>query len=101
MVLLETLNLSQAIQQATASEPLTLEEEYANQESWRVSHDKLTFIVCQPVLDPSPELKHVDAAKVDSDERMVGDVNFFIYPHDDDCDESSGRLYEEIGRAHV
>jgi hypothetical protein len=36
------------MQEATASERLTLEEEYENQESWRASHDKLTFIICEP-----------------------------------------------------
>ncbi|OAP54904.1 hypothetical protein AYL99_10604 [Fonsecaea erecta] len=38
----------QEIQEATASEPLTLEEEYAMQRSWRDDGDKLTFIVCRP-----------------------------------------------------
>ncbi|PGH30553.1 hypothetical protein GX50_06686 [[Emmonsia] crescens] len=37
------------IQQATASEPLTLEEEYAMQTTWRTDADKLTFIVCLPL----------------------------------------------------
>ncbi|OIW30251.1 hypothetical protein CONLIGDRAFT_360420 [Coniochaeta ligniaria NRRL 30616] len=82
-----------AIQEATASEPLTLEEEYANQESWRTSHDKLTFIVCQPLPDPAPESKHVAGGEVDSPDRMVGDINFFIYPSDDDSEESR-HLYE-------
>lgn len=85
----------QAIQEATASEPLTLDEEYANQESWRTSHDKLTFIVCQPLPDPAPEPKHVDGGTVDSPDRMVGDINFFVYPSDkDDDDDGSKGLYE-------
>ncbi|KAB5575450.1 GNAT domain-containing protein [Coniochaeta sp. 2T2.1] len=93
-----------AIQEATASEPLTLEEEYANQESWRTSHDKLTFIVCQPLPDGGgtalSELKYVEAGDVDSEDRMVGDINFFIYPSEDDDDDdedgASGRrnLYQ-------
>ncbi|KKZ60953.1 hypothetical protein EMCG_04376 [[Emmonsia] crescens] len=37
------------IQQATASEPLTLEEEYAMQTTWRTDADKLTYIVCLPL----------------------------------------------------
>jgi RimJ/RimL family protein N-acetyltransferase len=90
---ISTLIAKQAIQEATASEPLTLEEEYANQESWRTSHDKLTFIVCQPLPDPAHELKHVDGGKVDSPDRMVGDINFFVYPSSDDSDELTD-LYE-------
>ncbi|KAB5531189.1 GNAT domain-containing protein [Coniochaeta sp. 2T2.1] len=92
-----------AIQEATASEPLTLEEEYANQESWRTSHDKLTFIACLPLPDGGtarPELKYVEAGGVDAEDRMVGDINLFIYPSDDDDEDeedgASGRrnLYQ-------
>ncbi|OHF02772.1 N-acetyltransferase [Colletotrichum orchidophilum] len=76
------------IQEATASEPLTLEEEYENQQSWRTSHDKLTFIICQPLdsSDRTTSHKTVHAGKVDASERMIGDINFFIYPYDDDDD---------------
>ncbi|KAM0252795.1 hypothetical protein ACHAQJ_007583 [Trichoderma viride] len=78
-----------AIQEATASEPMTLEEEYENQLSWRTSHDKLTFIVCEP---SSGERRNnharVYTAKVDdSTDRMRGDVNFFLYLDDDDDDD--------------
>ncbi|KAH8422006.1 putative METHIONYL-TRNA SYNTHETASE [Colletotrichum scovillei] len=77
------------IQEATASEPLTLEEEYENQQSWRTSHDKLTFIICQPLDSSSTTVttKTVQAGEVDASERMIGDINFFIYPYDDDEDE--------------
>jgi RimJ/RimL family protein N-acetyltransferase len=77
------LTLSQAMQEATASEPMTLEEEYENQASWRSSHDKLTFILCQPLKD-SPRTDLVMAGMVDSPKRMIGDINFFLYPLDDD-----------------
>merc|ERR1712093_645230 len=40
------------IQAETASEPLTLEEEYAMQRSWRTDADKLTFIACLPLSLP-------------------------------------------------
>ncbi|KAL2191824.1 hypothetical protein L209DRAFT_700289 [Thermothelomyces heterothallicus CBS 203.75] len=74
-----------AIQEATASEPLTLEEEYENQESWRASHDKLTFIVCQPLAAvEGGEGGTVQAGGPDAPERMVGDVNLFLYPYEDE-----------------
>ncbi|KAK1966620.1 N-acetyltransferase [Colletotrichum sublineola] len=72
------------IQEATASEPLTLEEEYENQQSWRTSHDKLTFIICHPLPVSSETKLEVRAGEVDTPEHMIGDINFFIYPNDDD-----------------
>ncbi|KAK3328404.1 GNAT domain-containing protein [Cercophora scortea] len=74
-----------AIQQATASERLTLAEEYDNQLSWRASHDKLTFIVCQP----SAPSTVVAAGEVDAPNKMVGDVNLFLTPYDDDNENSN------------
>ncbi|KAK3944199.1 GNAT domain-containing protein [Diplogelasinospora grovesii] len=83
-----------AIQEATASERLTLEEEYENQQSWRTAHDKLTFIVCHP-LSSTPLIfsekgsLSVLAGEVDSPDRMVGDINFFLYPYDSDGSDNS------------
>ncbi|KAL2263599.1 hypothetical protein VTK26DRAFT_6066 [Humicola hyalothermophila] len=74
-----------AIQEATASERLTLEEEYENQESWRASHDKLTFIICQP-LSAGGGATSVRAGEADAPERMVGDVNLFLYPYEGEDD---------------
>ncbi|KAL4929945.1 uncharacterized protein BDV17DRAFT_260437, partial [Aspergillus undulatus] len=71
------------IQQATASEPLTLEEEYAMQQSWRNDADKLTFIVCQPIPSNYRALANED----DSPERMIGDINLFLRVGDEDEDE--------------
>ncbi|KAK4171960.1 GNAT domain-containing protein, partial [Triangularia setosa] len=72
------------IQEATASEPLTLEEEYENQQSWRTSTDKLTFIICTP-LPSSPQFP-VTTVPDDADipSKMIGDVNLFLYPSEDD-----------------
>lgn len=56
--------LDPAMLEATASEALSLEEEYAMCEAWRDDADKLTFIV------------EVDGAP-------VGDVNLFLNDHDD------------------
>ncbi|GKT78089.1 methionyl-tRNA synthetase [Colletotrichum tofieldiae] len=76
------------IQEATASEPLTIEEEYENQQSWRTSHDKLTFIICQPLPESSDtKAETVQAGEIDASEHMIGDINFFIYPDDDDDDD--------------
>ena len=49
---------------ATASERLSLEEEYENCESWRTDERKCTFILCA-LCDSSEEV-------------MVGDVNLFL-----------------------
>ncbi|KAM7208724.1 methionyl-tRNA synthetase [Naviculisporaceae sp. PSN 640] len=81
------------IQQATASEPLTLEEEYENQQSWRASHDKMTFIVCQPLstsqqVVPADEKRTVQAGLVDTPDKMIGDINLFLSPYDEDDDDT-------------
>ncbi|RBR09032.1 uncharacterized protein FIESC28_10040 [Fusarium coffeatum] len=73
------------IQEATASEPMTLDEEYENQQSWRTSSDKLTFIVCAPTQEAP-----IKAGTADADALMRGDINFFLYPYEsDDEDESA------------
>lgn len=62
-----------------------MDEEYENQQSWRTSPDKLTFIICSPL---SEHDRHkgsivVTAKNQDKEENMKGDVNFFLYPADD------------------
>ncbi|KXJ93294.1 GNAT domain-domain-containing protein [Microdochium bolleyi] len=94
-----------AIQEATASEPLTLEEEYENQVSWRTSGDKLTFILCltenknEPSSSPSSsrlmgtaQAGVVRAGQADAPERMIGDINLFLTPWDevDTSDDDGG-----------
>ena len=72
----------QEIQQATASEPLTLQEEYDMQQSWRQDADKLTFIVCAPIRRHQRSM--VDDHD-DSPDNMLGDVNLFLRVEDDNA----------------
>ncbi|KAK0636351.1 GNAT domain-containing protein [Bombardia bombarda] len=81
-----------AIQEATASERLTLEAEYENQQSWRESHDKLTFIICHQKhqKQQKPTIAVAVAGEVDSPGRMVGDINIFLNPDDEEEEEKEG-----------
>ncbi|KAH0605112.1 uncharacterized protein H6S33_005094 [Morchella sextelata] len=72
------------IREATASERLTLIEEYEMQRKWREDADKLTFIVCLPPATPGSPVD-------DSPARMIGDVNLFLYLEDSETEvDASG-----------
>ncbi|EED15223.1 conserved hypothetical protein [Talaromyces stipitatus ATCC 10500] len=77
------------IQQATASEPLTLEEEYSMQQSWRQDADKLTFIACLPLSSSTSSSETVALSdQDDAPDRMIGDTNLFLRLDDDDDNDN-------------
>ncbi|KAF1987709.1 hypothetical protein K402DRAFT_411964 [Aulographum hederae CBS 113979] len=77
------------LRKATASELLTLDEEYSMQRSWREDTDKLTFIAClPPAFAPNASLK---AQEHDGPDRMIGDVNLFLRDYEDEDEEGEGK----------
>ena len=63
------------------------------QKSWRVAHDKLTFIACLPLgLFTSDHPKEVASGTHDTPDRMIGDVNLFLSPADEDDEGCIGEL---------
>ncbi|PIA18148.1 n-acetyltransferase 9-like protein [Coemansia reversa NRRL 1564] len=61
------------LQEMTGSEPLSIDEEYAMQQSWRKDDDKCTFIVlAKEPLDSS------ESSDIYDNSRMIGDVNFYL-----------------------
>ncbi|KAH9492819.1 N-acetyltransferase 9 [Bulinus truncatus] len=65
---------SEELQQLTASEPLTLDEEYNMQKNWRLDADKCTFII----LDKEVYESSIGENCSREIEAMVGDVNIFF-----------------------
>lgn len=89
--------LYQDIQEATASEPLTLDEEYSMQRSWREDADKLTFIVCTHHGEQyyndivrSPRTRSIIPGHQDAPKWMIGDVNLFLCDHEDEDEPNDG-----------
>ncbi|KAL2110078.1 hypothetical protein VUR80DRAFT_1637 [Thermomyces stellatus] len=94
------------IQELTASEPLSLQEEFENQEEWRASGDKLTFILCLPRRSGehgagAGEGKGVRVGVDDAEGRMIGDVNLFLYPDDPDSEDEPQEEQTKGGNARV
>ncbi|EGZ17551.1 hypothetical protein PHYSODRAFT_560159 [Phytophthora sojae] len=69
------------LQEMTASEPLSIEEEFEMQRAWRDDAEKCTFIVLAHAEgDGQPGASYVDDSAID---RMAGDVNLFFNDYDD------------------
>ncbi len=86
------------IQEQTASEPLSLEQEYEMQQSWAVDEDKLTFIILARPDTGSNENENEDNDTIDplSKCTMVGDVNIFFNARHESDDEDEEQAHKDV-----
>lgn len=88
----------------TASEPLSLDEERANQKSWRDDPTKCTFIILsQARLVSSSDTVTTDGTGLEAREcrAMVGDVNFFLNDRENARNCEIGKDFKWSGHGHV
>jgi GNAT superfamily N-acetyltransferase len=64
------------------------------QRSWRTDPDKLTFIACLPIeaATSGTKLKTTKTKEDDAPGRMLGDINLFLTPADEDDEGCIGEL---------
>ena len=62
------------------------------QRSWRTDCDKLTFIVCLPVASHSSKPSSIHSQTDDPPFKMMGDINMFLTPADEDPEGCIGEL---------
>ncbi|XP_076457321.1 alpha/beta-tubulin-N-acetyltransferase 9-like [Babylonia areolata] len=86
---------SEELQQLTASEPLSLEEEYAMQKAWRQDENKCTFIVAEKERYEQTVQQNQQEAETGS---MVGDVNLFLLEDAQQVAEVEIMIAEESAR---
>lgn len=67
------------------------------QRSWRQDADKLTFIVCRPVVSPSNEDSGTSfRPEDDSSDNMIGDINLFLRVEDGEDGHQTPEIIGEI-----
>ncbi|CAG0924458.1 unnamed protein product [Notodromas monacha] len=84
---------SEELRILTASERLTLEEEYLNQVSWMEDPNKCTFIILE-------KTKYDES--LDEIVSMIGDVNLFLQlSSDDDPESGDGKLCQPVAEIEI